>query len=108
MVYLKFYLILTAFFIWHKYEKKYDIVVVGTAVNRKEGASVISRSNKKYYFLDGIDSWDQKTKGNMIKVSGTLLIEEIKKLPQEPGYPIPQQMVGIKRTIINAKWKLIK
>ena len=37
-----------------------------------------------------------------------LTIEEIKKLPQEPGYPIPQQMVGIKRTIINAKWKLIK
>ena len=62
----------------------------------------------KVYFLDGIDSWNEKIYGKTIKVKGKLLIEKIKEIPKQLGLPIPQQMIGTKRTILKPYWELIK
>jgi hypothetical protein len=87
---------------------KNDILIIGRAAQEKDGAVVISNKDKKQYYLDGIDWWDDSTFGKVIKVSGKLLIEEVKEVPRKPGLPVPQQAPGIKRTILKPKWKLVK
>jgi hypothetical protein len=83
-------------------------VVVGEAVNFKAGAAVVIKNEKRAYFLDGISFWEENIVGKIVKVKGRLKLEDIKKLPHKPGFPIPQQMVGIKRTILKPKWILMK
>ena len=59
-----------------------DIVVIGQAENAKAGASVISRDDKKSYYVDGLDFWDERIAGKVVKVSGKLLVEK-KEAPVE-------------------------
>ncbi|MEO5891177.1 MAG: hypothetical protein ABIQ31_13030 [Ferruginibacter sp.] len=84
-----------------------NVIIVGLAYNEKDGAWVTSKLDKKNYFLDGADGWDMKDVGKKVKVWGRLSIEELKEKPHHAGQPIEQQMLGIKRTILKAKWKFI-
>jgi hypothetical protein len=108
MIILKFYFSFMTLLVNCKDTSKNDILIVGRAENDKEGAWVISSYDKKGYLVDGIYAWDEKTNGKIVKVWGKLLIEELKEIPRKQGLPIPQQMIGIKRTILKARWKLVK
>jgi len=83
-----------------------DIVIVGTAQNEKAGAVVISRDDEKMYYLDGLVSWDERSIGKLVKVTGRLVEE--KKEPPSNEDPIKQQIIGIKRIIQKPKWEFIK
>ena len=108
MLLLKVYFSLMTLLVSCKDTSKNDIVIIGQAAEEKDGAVVISNKDKKQYYLDGVDSWQESIFGKMIKVSGKLLTEEIKEIPQKPGLPPPQQAPGIKMTILKPKWKLVK
>jgi hypothetical protein len=115
MIVLKLYFCLMPLLFNSPDTSKHNIVVIGKAYNAKDGAWILSIGDEKHYFLDGIVSWDEKIEGKKVKVRGRLLIEELKDEPRispAPGIPpppIPQQIEGtIKRTILKAKWKLIK
>lgn len=94
---------------------KNNVVIVGKAYNEKDGAWVLSKDNKNY-FLNGLESWDEKNVGKKIKVWGRLLIEESKEKNREifptpgiPPTPIPQKREDtFKRIILKVKWKLIR
>jgi hypothetical protein len=93
---------------------KNNIVVIGEAYDSKDGIWILSKDGKNY-FLDGIGSRDEKIIGKKVKVWGRLLIEKLEekpRIPPAPGIPpppIPQQIEGtVKRTILNAKWKLLR
>ena len=85
---------------------KDDIEVIGQAQNTKAGATVVSREDKKIYYVDGLDSWNDKIIGKIVKVSGKLLVE--KKNPPRQEEEIKQQIVGIKRIILKPKWELVR
>lgn len=89
-------------------KKQEYVTVIGEAVNFKLGAAVISNEDGKRYFLEGVRSWDDSisswTKGgprSQISVSGYVEVTERKRIPGT------QQMVGIRRTILNPFWKVI-
>jgi hypothetical protein len=82
---------------------KDEITVIGKAENAKAGASIISRDDKKLYYIDGIDFWDEKTVGKMIRVSGKLRTEKTEEQNSEED--IKQQIVGIKRIIEKPHWE---
>ena len=115
MVILKFYLLLMPLMATYIDTSKHNIVIVGKAESAKDGACVLSKGDKKLYYLDGLDSWDEKIEGKTVKVWGKLLTKYIKPLPRktspEPGKipppPIPQQFIGLRRTILKPKWKLL-
>ena len=108
MIFLKFYFTITTLFISCKDVKQNQIEIIGKADNSKGGAVVVSNQDNKVYFLDGFDSWNEKIYGKTIKVKGKLLIKKIKEIPKQLGLPIPQQMIGTKRTILEPNWELIK
>jgi hypothetical protein len=83
-----------------------SIVVIGEAQNAKAGGLVISRDDKKMYYLDGINYWGQNMVGKIIRVSGKLQIEN--KELQKKDEPVKQQITGIKRIILKPKWELVK
>jgi hypothetical protein len=83
-----------------------NVVVIGKAENAKAGATVISKDDKKIYYVDGLDYWSEKVIGKTVKVSGKLLIEN--KPEQNPNEPISQQITGEKRIILKPKWELTK
>ena len=85
---------------------KDDIVVIGPAQNAKAGATVVSSEDKKNYYVDGLDSWNDKIIGKAVKVSGKLLVE--KKEPSSQVEEVRQQIVGIKRVILKPKWELVQ
>jgi hypothetical protein len=108
MIILKIYFSFMSLLINCKDTSKNDILIIGRAYEEKDGAVVISNKDKNQYYLDGIDSWDDSIYGKVIKVSGRLLIQDIKAIPRKPGLPFPQQAPGIRRTIIKPKWELVK
>ena len=87
--------------------KHKHIVVIGQAKNAKGGAIVVSKENGIYY-LEGIYKWDEEVYDKQVKVSGSLRIENLKRIKQKPGIPMVAQLVGIKRTIVKPKWELVK
>jgi hypothetical protein len=86
-------------------ESQKNIIIVGRAEDLKDGAIVVSNSDKKMYYLSGVDFWDRKVIGKTVKVSGKLLVEN-KEAPKE-GQDIPQQVTGIKRIILQPKWEVV-
>jgi hypothetical protein len=54
-------------------EDSAHIVVVGTAINLKYAAGVMS--NEQDYYLDGILSWDENMLGKRVSVEGELFVE---------------------------------
>lgn len=86
--------------------KTTTITITGQAQNAKAGAMVVSNTDNKMYYLDGIPSWDEQTIGQTVKVSGQLLIERFD--PPKPDEPVRQQIVGEKRTIKHPKWEVVK
>ena len=113
MIVLKLYFGLMPLLLNFTDTSKNNIVVIGEAYNEKNGAWILSKGDKKNYFLDGIESWDEKIVGKKVKVWGRLLVEELKEEPRTPiapGLPPPpayQRIEGTEmRTILKAKWKL--
>ncbi len=87
---------------------QYNIVVIGRAANCKDGATVVCFKDKKRYYVSGLYRWEPKIVGKKIKVSGKLLVEELKEEPPIHGVIERQQLVGTKRTILNPKWEVIR
>ena len=83
-----------------------DVVIIGKAENAKAGAVVISQDDKKMYYLDGIDSWNEKNVDKLVKVTGKLLVE--KNEPPSKTEPIKQEIIGEKRIIQKPKWEFVK
>lgn len=92
------------------------IVIVGKIANYKSGVSVISDKTGKYYVIRKYELWDEEMVGKKIKVWGILKLEKskpfkIKSLPKTENEPPPPQIAtnfyGIRRLILNAKWKLL-
>ncbi|MBI2731111.1 MAG: hypothetical protein HYX40_10225 [Sphingobacteriales bacterium] len=104
---LKFYVLIMPLLLSCNNEFKNDITVAGQALDAKAGAVVISNSDKKMYYVDGISSWSKDVYGKNVKVSGRLLIENFKITPTKKEEPQEQKIVGIKRIILNPKWKLL-
>ncbi len=114
MVLVKLYLCFMPLLFNSQDTSKKDITIIGRAFNQKDGPWVLSK-NGKIYYLDGMDDWDEKVAGKKVQVWGRLIVEEIKFAPRkspEPGVPPPpiyQKTWGkVKRTILKAKWKLMK
>lgn len=84
---------------------KGNITVIGKAENAKAGATVISKADKKIYYVDGLHYWDEKVIGKIVKVTGKLLME--KEGEQKPGDEVKQQITGTKRMILKPKWELV-
>ncbi|MES2849303.1 MAG: hypothetical protein V4685_09610 [Bacteroidota bacterium] len=116
MLILKLYFFVMPVLVNFSDTSKNTFVVIGEAYNEKDGAWVLSKTGKENYFLEGIEQWDEKIVGKKVKVWGRLLIEKLEKAPSSvspapgvPPPPIPQQLIGLeKRTILKAKWKLIR
>ena len=87
---------------------KNNISVVGISFNEKDGAWLYSKLDKKKYFLDGVEQWEEKDVGKKVKAWGSLTIEETKRKPLKPGEIVPQQRIGVKRIIVKAKWRFVK
>jgi hypothetical protein len=84
-----------------------NIVVIGKIANYKSGVSVISDKTGKYYVIKKFEYWDEEMVGKRIKVWGKLKLERPPITPYKPGLPIPQNFYGIRRLILNPKWKLL-
>ena len=85
---------------------KNTITVIGQANNMKDGAVVLSNSDKKLYYVDGVSRWDEKFYGKEVKVTGQLKIFQPE--PQDPDGPVKQQSNGVLRLILKPKWELVK
>jgi hypothetical protein len=81
------------------------ITIIGNAENEKAGAAVISKDDGKRYHVDGLASWDEKIVGKPVKVTGKLLVENYE--PPKPDEEERQQIIGIKRIILEPAWELI-
>lgn len=87
------------------------ITVVGTAVDIKHHAAVLTDDSLLYY-LDGIDHWDAKYMGKRVKVTGKLVERKeyppIVKSPNPEITAYPQPRLSDGKLIKKAKWKLVK
>lgn len=83
---------------------KQQIKIIGTAVNLKAGAVVISQEDKKMYYLDGMSNWSEEMVGKTINASGYLKII----IAKQDTILLRQQVVGEKRIIVKSKWRLNK
>jgi hypothetical protein len=87
-------------------------VVVGTAVNLKLGAGVIS--NERVYYLDEVESWEEKNLEKRVRVEGELFVKILPPLPlldttQIPPPPPPQRIPnGFELIIKEPTWELVK
>lgn len=82
------------------------IVVIGEARNAKAGAVVVSTKNQKMYYIDQLAAWDRWVVGRTVRVSGTMLLET--GLSEGPNAPLVQEMIGERRVIVKANWKLLR
>ena len=81
--------------------KNQKITVTGTAVNRKISAAVYS--DKGVYFIDDINSWDEKYLDKQVTVTGTLTYEPD---PEPENGQLMQRMSGSYYVIKKATWAL--
>lgn len=85
---------------------KKDTVVIGSAENAKAGAVVLSAEDKRMYYVGGLSSWEEGMVGKKVKVTGKLKVEKFD--PPKPGEEEKQRIVGEVRTLLKAKWELVK
>ncbi len=83
-----------------------DMVVIGFAENAKAGAVVLSAQDKKMYYVGGVSSWEEGMVGKKVKVTGRLKVEKFDA--PKPGEEEKQRIVGEVRTLVKAKWELVK
>jgi hypothetical protein len=92
-------------------EDSSHIIVIGTAINLKYAAGVIS--NEQDYYLDGVLSWDENMLGKRVSVKGELFVKIFPPIPplaevgpnDPPPPPPPDQLPGGFMLIIkNPKW----
>jgi len=116
MIILKIYFSLMPLIANPSDTSKNDVVIIGETFNQKDGAWVDSKRNG-FFFIEGIDSWDEKIVGKKVKVWGKLLTVKITHEPQgkspAPGIPPPpprQEIQGVDsiKSILKAKWELVK
>ncbi len=81
------------------------VTIIGNAEDEKAGAVVISKDDGKKYHVAGLASWDRKVVGKPVKVTGKLLVENLP--PPKPDEEERQQIIGIKRIILDPTWELI-
>lgn len=84
-----------------------NITVIGIARNGKDGALVLTKEDSVYY-VDGLEFWEDSLNDKEISVTGILKIESLlaNEMKNEKG-EWKAGIVGDKKTIRNAKWKVI-
>ena len=83
------------------------ITVVGTALEDKGGATVITDTpQRRKYFIDGLDEWNKKYYGKKVKVTGILVIEKWEDLSTDSV--LIQGYIGNVATLMKPKWGLVK
>jgi hypothetical protein len=81
------------------------ITIIGVAQDDKDLA-IVHTSKGFNYQIDGLDEWEEKYYGKMVKVTGFLRIEEHKKKSTDSiKY---QERVGTWMILEKAKWTLVK
>lgn len=75
------------------------------ANDAKAGAVVVA-DDKKFYYVDGLVSWDKKFYGKKVKVTGERIIENNVRHKNDTAQV--QEIVGIKRIIKKPKWTLVE
>lgn len=92
-------------------EDSNHIIVVGTAINLKYAAGVMS--NEQDYYLDGVFSWDDNMLGKRVSVKGELFVKIFPPVPplaevgpNDPPPPPPPDRIpsGFMLVIKNPKW----
>ncbi len=88
------------------------ITVVGTAVDIKHHAAVLTDDSLLYY-LDGIDHWDVKYMGKRVKVTGKLVATKVYPPAKNSNpniTPQPRLQPQLHDGIIlkKAKWRLVR
>jgi hypothetical protein len=63
------------------------IVLVGDAINLKEGAGVLS--SETIYLIDDLVSWDEKSLNKKVRVEGELFVELLPPPPQTDTINVP-------------------
>ena len=86
-----------------------DTSIIGKAFNAKAGAVIVDIYERTYY-IDGLESWDEKYEGQMLKVKGRLANKTYPggELPADPNKPLVQSMEGDMTIITNATWSIVK
>lgn len=86
-----------------------DTVIIGKAMNAKAGGVIIDL-NENTYYVEGVSSWNEKTEGKILRVTGRLALKEFAggKLPADKSEPLVASMEGPMTVIVHAKWKILK
>ena len=85
-----------------------NITVIGIARNGKDGALVLTKNDSVYY-VDGLEFWEESINGKEVSIMGVLKIESLSanEMKNEEG-EWKAGVVGDKKTIRNAKWKVVE
>ena len=82
------------------------ITVIGTALDDKEGAFVLTEKHSMY-FVDGLEEgWDEKYYGKKVKVTGKLILKKNENHSTDSMWI--QEGVGTKAILMKPKWSLVK
>ena len=82
-----------------------DITISGIAENAKAGAIVMVNRDSIYY-VDGLAAWDKTVLGQAVEVTGKLKITNNK--PRKNDEEQRGEIVGEKKTLLNATWKVLR
>ena len=80
------------------------VLITGKAESLKEAATVVTKDEKRYY-INGLGRWDKNYEGKKVRVTGVLIFRKYKTDINEPP---SQNISGINRIIIKAKFNLLK
>lgn len=70
-----------------------------------KGGAIVE-TDQGYYWLEGLDQWDEKYYGKKIKVTGKLVIKTHEKQSTDSIHV--QERVGTVRILKRSKWRLLE
>lgn len=94
---------------------KNDIIVIGKPFNGKDGAWLMSTTDSNDIYKVGSWNWNKKMLKQDIKIWGRLVVEKFvfepvkfddPNIPSQPPPQLPESRTI--KTIIKAKWKIIR
>lgn len=85
-----------------------NMTVTGIARNGKDGALILTKEDSVYY-IDGLELWEASVNGKEISITGVLHIESaaVDEMKNERD-EWKAGVVGDKKTIRNAKWRVVE
>jgi len=100
--------LLSLFFLFMscKSKKLIYVTIVGCTTPSPRGAALLSNEDLKIYYIDDLSYWEDNFNFRQVVVQGQLKIEKFKRSDNTID-GIPASHIDIKRTIVNATWKLL-